>query len=100
MAEKQVDQRLKREIERRGGVARKLTWTAVRGGPDRDIYMPYGFRYLVELKNGDKGVLSVHQIARHRELAALGTKVWIVKDEETLNEFLKQVDKDQATCEV
>ena len=95
MAERQVDQRLKREIERRGGLARKIEWVNVRGAPDRDIYMPYGFRYLVECKFGAQGVLSVHQVARHRELAALGTKVWIVKDEETLNEFLKQVDKDQ-----
>ena len=93
MPEKQLESRLRKEIIKRGGKAYKFVSPGTKGIPDRAIYLPGGRHYLVETKYGRNG-LSVHQQARLRELAAIGTKVWVIGDETALKEFLSFIDNE------
>lgn len=93
MAEKQIETKLKNEIQKLGGKCYKMTSPGTRGAPDRIIFLPGGFIYFVETKFGNKGELRPGQILYHKELAKRGTKVWIVKDEKTLQEFLNEIDQ-------
>ena len=91
MAEKQIEYRLRDKIKLLGGIAWKLVCPGFTGVPDRLVLMPGGRVFFVELKNGNKGVLSARQVIVHKFLNGLGFKVWIVKDEETLQEFLNAI---------
>jgi hypothetical protein len=93
MAEKQIEKKLKKSVEALGGKCYKMTSPGTRGAPDRIIFMPGGFIYFVETKFGNKGELRPGQILYHKEMAKRGTKVYIVKDEETLQEFLNHINE-------
>lgn len=92
MREYTIEYRLRDKIKALGGLALKLIAAGFTGLPDRLILMPGGRIYFVELKNGSAGRLSARQEVVHRQLERLGFKVWIVKDEETLQEFLNYVE--------
>lgn len=93
MPEKHLEAKLRKEIIKRGGKCWKFNSLGTKGVPDRAIYLPGGRHYLVETKYGRNG-LSVHQQARLRELAAIGTKVWVIGDDTALKEFLSFVDNE------
>ncbi len=86
--EKQLEYKLRDKIKLLGGIALKLIASGFTGLPDRLILMPLGRIYFVELKNGDKGILSARQIVVHKLLNKLGFPVYIIKNEETLKTFL------------
>lgn len=88
MRERNLEYKLRDIIKALGGLALKLIASGFTGLPDRLILMPGGRIFFVELKNGNKGTLSARQTVVHKMLNKLGFKVWIVKDEETLQEFL------------
>lgn len=91
--EKKIEYKLRDKVKALGGLALKLIASGFTGMPDRLVLMPGGFVYFVELKNGNRGMLSARQIVVHKLLAKLGFRVWIVKDEETLQEFLNYIDQ-------
>lgn len=91
MSEKHIEYKLRDKVKALGGLALKLIASGFTGLPDRLVLMPGGYVYFVELKNGNRGVLSARQLVVHKILERLGFKVWIVKDEETLQEFLNQI---------
>lgn len=91
MSEKHIEYRLRDKVKQFGGLAIKLTASGFTGLPDRLVLMPGGYVYFIELKNGNRGVLSARQLVVHKILERLGFKVWIVKDEETLQEFLDAI---------
>lgn len=88
MRERNLEYKLRDKVKALGGLALKLIASGSTGLPDRLILMPGGRIFFVELKNGNKGTLSARQIVVHKLLERLGFKVWIIKDEETLQEFL------------
>jgi hypothetical protein len=90
VAEKQIEKKLKDAIEKLGGKCYKMVSPGVRGAPDRIIFLPGGFVYFVETKFSDRG-LRPGQINYHKELKKRGTVVWIVRDEETLQDFLNYI---------
>lgn len=93
--EKHIEYKLRDKVKLLGGLALKLIASGFTGLPDRLVLMPGSFVYFVELKNGSAGRLSPRQIVVHKILNKLGFTVHIVKDEETLNNFL-----DHITCSI
>jgi hypothetical protein len=92
LLEKQIEYHLRDKIKLLGGLCLKWTCPGWTGVPDRIVLMPGGRVFFVELKNGSKGRLSPRQIVVHKLLSRLGFKVWIVRVEETLQEFLRHVE--------
>lgn len=92
MQESGLEQRLKREVERRGGLARKLITPGAGGAQDRLILMPGGRVWFVELKAPGRRPRPL-QVHRANELRALGFQVRIISTVGELDEFLVEVDK-------
>ena len=86
MLETHVERACRREIERRGGVFRKLTPLVV-GDPDRIALLPNGRIIFVELKRPGEGPSKIQEY-RHREIRSLGFEVWVVSSVEELCENL------------
>ena len=86
--EKKIEYKLRDKIKALGGLALKWSSLSYTGLPDRIILMPGGRIFFVELKNGNAGRLSARQVVVHRILLNLGFPVIVIKDEETLQNFL------------
>ena len=97
-SEKNLEARLVREIERRGGMALKYTSQYHRGIPDRVILMPYGRIYFVELKSTGKKPtkLQAHAID---EINSLGFPAWIIDSTPELERLLLCIDNEQRHFE-
>lgn len=90
MNEKLIEKKLKREIERLGGLAIKIFSYWFTGLPDRLILLPVKRVYLVETKTtGEK--LSPRQRVVKRILEKLGFDVDVVDTQEALDKFLNKV---------
>ena len=90
-SEKTLEAKLRREVEKRGGMAIKLLSQLHRGLPDRTVLLPGGLQYFVELKTtGEKPTrLQVHC---HQQLRSLGFEVYIVDSTVAIEHFLFIVD--------
>lgn len=91
MRESGLERRLKREIERRGGLARKLVTPGAAGAQDRLVLMPGGRVWFVELKAPGQRPRPL-QVFRASELEARGFQVRVISTETELDEFLAEVD--------
>lgn len=90
-SEKYLEAKLRREIEKRGGLALKLTSQLHRGLPDRLVLMPGGLAYFVEVKTTGKKPTDL-QTATHHRLSDLDFVVAVVDSTESLDVFLAVVD--------
>ena len=86
-SEKTLEARLRREVEKRGGMALKLSAQLHRGLPDRLILMPGGRAYFAEIKTTGKKPTKLQEKC-HRELRSLGFTVWVVDSTQRLENFL------------
>ena len=78
MCEKYIEQKLVREVRKRGGLCEKWNSSSA-GWPDRIVLLPNGKIGFVEVKTlGEKP--RKLQIHRHDQLRALGYKVFILDD--------------------
>lgn len=91
-SEKALEARLRREVERRGGIALKHTAQYHRGIPDRIILLPNGLIVFVELKSTGKKPTPL-QIRAMEKLTALGFRCFVIDSTERLNELLTFIDK-------
>lgn len=94
--EKYWEQKLIERVENADGMCIKISSTVVNSMPDRLVMMPGGELYLVECKRTINGVptdLSPGQRFMHRKLHAMGIKVWLVYDTDTLNSFIRHILK-------
>lgn len=87
MRESNVDSQCKREVERRGGVFRKLAPLVV-GDPDRVALLPNGRIIFVELKRPGETPSKIQEF-RHKEIRSLGFDVWVV---DNVEEFCAKLD--------
>ena len=86
-SEKTLEAKLRKGVEKRGGMALKLSAQLHRGLPDRLILMPGGRAYFAEIKTTGKKPTKLQEKC-HRELRALGFTVWVVDSTQRLENFL------------
>lgn len=90
MGEKQIEKKLRMEVEKMDGIAVKLQSQYYTGLPDRMILMPGGKIRFVELKTTGKKSTPRQKIV-HRELVGLGFQVNVIDDEAGLQKFLEDL---------
>jgi hypothetical protein len=90
MKEKQIENKLKNEIEVLGGLALKFTSPGMAGVPDRLVLFPRGRIYFVELKAPGKKLRPL-QIKRKKQLESLGFKVYVIDSYKGIELFLQEV---------
>lgn len=90
MREKQIEARLKQEVEKIGGFALKFASPGNAGMPDRIALLPKGNLVFVELKAPGKSLRPL-QIKRKEQLESLGFKVYIIDSYEKVDVFIQEV---------
>lgn len=90
MLEKDIEARLKRGVERAGGLCLKFVSPGCTGVMDRIVLLPGGRVIFVELKKPG-GRLSERQKYMRGEIAALGTPVVCLWTVEAVDDFLEAV---------
>lgn len=79
MQEKQIEQRLIKEVKKIGGISPKFVSPGFDGVPDRLVLLSDGRFAFVELKAPGK-VLRPLQLKRKKQLEGLGFKVYVIDD--------------------
>ncbi|HEM4925534.1 TPA: VRR-NUC domain-containing protein [Streptococcus suis] len=88
MQEKQIEQKLVREVKNRDGLCIKLMGMV--GIPDRMVLMPNGKIGFVEVKAPDKKPRAI-QIKRMKQLSALGFLCFVLDDVSEIGEILDAI---------
>ncbi len=94
--EEAVEDRLVREVEKRGGKAYKLESPGTKGIPDRLVILPGGRIYFVECKRPKGGRFTKLQKYRASELQKLGCQVRSTKNYEEIEAFIREVESDEV----
>jgi hypothetical protein len=92
MNEKLLERKLKKEVERSGGLAIKIASPWFTGLPDRLVLMPGRMFYWVETKSTGKFLRPRQKVVR-RLFTKLDIEVDVIDTEETLAEFLNKIRK-------
>jgi hypothetical protein len=92
MNEKLIERKLRKGIQKQGGLALKFTSPSFSGVPDRIVLMPDGRLWFVELKTTGC-VISLRQEVVFRMLQKLGFRVRIIDDALSLINFFQEVQK-------
>lgn len=90
MLESKIENRLKKEVERNGGLALKFTSPGMAGVPDRLVLLPKGRIYFVELKAPGKNLRPL-QIKRKEQLEDLGFKVYVIDSYKRIDKFIGEM---------
>lgn len=93
MREKQIEQKLVQEVRKNGGLCPKFISPGFAGMPDRLILLPHGRFAFAELKAPGQrpGPL---QASRHRLLARLGFRVYVIDSMEQIEKILSEIGGD------
>lgn len=94
MLEREIEQKLKKTIEAKGGLALKFVSPGISGVPDRLVLIPSGRITFVELKAPGKK-LSPKQVKIAKRLESLGHKVWMIDSIKKISEFIQEVFPDE-----
>lgn len=89
--EKDIERRLRREVEALGGLCLKWVCPGWSGVPDRIALLPGGRVYFIELKRPKGGKISKMQWYWQQRLAGLGLQHRFIWDEKTLENFIKSI---------
>jgi len=92
MTEKEVEQKLVKEVKRRKGRAYKFISPGINGVPDRLVLMPGGKVGFVEVKSPGKKMRPL-QIKRKGELESLGFFVYCLDDPREIGDVLDAIEK-------
>ncbi len=90
MLESKIENRLKKEVKKMGGLSLKFSSPGMSGVPDRLVLLPKGRIFFIELKAPGK-TLRPLQIKRKEQLENLGFKVYVIDSYEKIDEFLQEV---------
>ena len=93
MEEQKIENYLKNQVKLLGGKAYKFVSPGTSGMPDRLVILPYQTPFFVELKAPGKKLRPL-QIARKKELEALGQRVYAIDSKEKVDKLLKEVISD------
>lgn len=94
MTEKQLEEKLVKATEKRGGKAFKFTSCGSAGVPDRLILLPGGDMGFVEVKKPGKGKLSKLQHLQLSRIEDLHFKCYVLDDPEGIELILDDMKKD------
>ena len=90
MREKQIEQKLVKEVKKAGGLCPKFVSPGLAGMPDRLILLP-GRRFAFAEVKAPGGKPRLLQIHRHTQLRALGFKVLVIDDPEQIPDLLQKI---------
>lgn len=82
--EKEIEKKLRRNVERLGGRCLKWVCPGWSGVPDRIILLPEGRIVFAETKRPKGGVVSALQEKWREWLGVLGFTVWVIYDDADL----------------
>ena len=90
MLESKVENRLKVEVEKCGGMALKFVSPGLAGVADRIVLMPKGKVAFVELKAPGKKMRAL-QLKRKKQLETLDFKVYLIDSLKAVNDFIQEM---------
>lgn len=90
MREKQIEQKLSKEIKCRNGICLKLACTGLDGVPDRLALLPDGKCAFAEIKAPGRKMRPL-QIKRKRQLEELGFKVYCIDRPEMIGGIIDEI---------
>ena len=90
MQEKDIENRLVRDVHTRGGMAWKFISPGIAGVPDRIVLMPKGHMAFVELKAPGKKPRPIQKL-RIRQIERLGYKVYVIEDPGQIGGVLDEI---------
>ena len=90
LREKEIEAKLKKEVEKVGGLALKFISPGMAGVPDRLVLLPYKVIAFVELKAPGEQLRPL-QRKRKEQLKNLGFKVYIIDSNQAVDRFLQEV---------
>lgn len=92
MREKEIEQRLTKEIKRIGGICPKFVSPGFAGMPDRIVLMPEGMVCFAELKAPGE-VMRPLQMKRKKQLEALGFRVYCIDSMDSIREAIDEIQR-------
>lgn len=93
MQERIIEQAIVKAAKARSGLALKFTSPGFAGMPDRLVLLPNGHIGFVEVKAPGKKPRPL-QLIRHRQLRDLGFLVFVLGDQELIEEILTKIGGD------
>lgn len=90
MREKDIEQRLVREVKKHGGICPKFVSPGFDGMPDRIVLLPFGRFAFVEVKAPGEKPRRL-QTSRHRKIRQLGFKIYILDDVKNIKNILDEI---------
>lgn len=90
MRERDIEVKLRKSVEAQGGICWKFTSPGTAGVPDRIILMPKGVIAFVEVKAPGETPRKI-QLKRHRQLRALGFRVYVLDNPEQIGGILDAI---------
>ena len=98
MREKAIEQRLVKEVRKKGGKCPKFVSPGLSGMPDRIVLMQGGRMAFVEVKAPGKKPRPQQKV-RHAELRRLGFPVFLLDCPEQVPEILRELEVNQLDSE-
>ena len=92
MNEKKIEQKLRDEVKRRGGLALKFVSPGFVGVPDRIVLMPDGNVGFVEVKAPGEVPRAI-QVSVHKRLRRLGFKVFVLDNIESITHVIDEIER-------
>lgn len=90
MRERDIEVKLRKSVEAQGGICWKFVSPGTAGVPDRIILMPKGVIAFVEVKAPGETPRKI-QLKRHRQLRALGFRVYVLDNPEQIGGILDEI---------
>lgn len=88
--EKRLEKKLKREVEKLGGIALKFPTLYESGWPDRIAIMPEGKVYWPEIKDEGESLDPLQDVAK-KKLEKRAHKHFLINSDAALEEFIKAI---------
>lgn len=95
MTERDIEKALVTAVKQKGGICPKWVSPGCAGVPDRVVLMPKGRAAFVEVKRKGEKPRPLQEY-RHRQLRALGFKVYVLDDTKDIEKILREVMQNEA----
>lgn len=91
--EKEIEQKLVKEVKKRAGLCPKFVSPGFAGMPDRLILLKYGHFAFAEIKAPGEKPRPL-QVSRHKLLRQLGFKVYVIDNKEQIEKIIDEIGGD------